>query len=139
MLSRNNYCLRRSRWAKPRQFYFTSGKCGRSNRIDHHSLLFAISPDTYLKGLVRLVPPESRTRTTEVLHSIGTALKAWLLAKIVAMLAVGVLTAAGLWLLGIELALSLAILAAFLTFIPNIGPILALVPAALLAMMHVGR
>ena len=38
--------------------------------------------------------------------------------------------------IGTELALSLAILAALLTFIPNIGPILALVPAALLAMMH---
>lgn len=59
-------------------------------------VFLAISPDTYLKGLVRLVPRESRTRATEVLHSIGTALKAWLFAKIVAMLAVGVLTAAGL-------------------------------------------
>jgi predicted PurR-regulated permease PerM len=49
---------------------------------------------------------------------------------------IGVLTALGLWLLGVELALTLGLLAALLTFIPNLGPVLALVPAVLLALMH---
>jgi predicted PurR-regulated permease PerM len=38
-----------------------------------------------------------------------------------------------LWLLGIPLAFSLGVLASLLTFIPNIGPVLAALPALLLA------
>jgi predicted PurR-regulated permease PerM len=48
----------------------------------------------------------------------------------------GTLTALGLWLLGVPLALTLGLLAALLNFIPNIGPIIAGVPAVLLALMH---
>jgi predicted PurR-regulated permease PerM len=99
-------------------------------------IFLAISPHTYINGLVRLAPKARRLRTREVLQAVGSALKSWLLAKIAAMFVVGVLTAVGLWLIGIELALLLGILAAILTFIPNIGPILALIPAALLAMLQ---
>lgn len=99
-------------------------------------IFLAISPRIYINGLVRLAPKTRRSRTREVLHAVGSALESWLLAKIAAMFAVGVLTAVGLSLIGIKLALLLGILAAILTFIPNIGPILALIPAGLLALMH---
>ena len=46
---------------------------------------------------------------------------------------VGVLTAAGLWMIGIPLAFLLGLIAALLAFIPNIGPVIAAVPALLLA------
>jgi predicted PurR-regulated permease PerM len=46
---------------------------------------------------------------------------------------VGCLTWLGLWLLGIPIALVLALIAAVLTFIPNIGPLMSLVPAVLIA------
>lgn len=49
------------------------------------------------------------------------------------MLVVGILTGVGLWLLGVPLALSLATIAAAMTFVPNLGPLISLVPAALLA------
>jgi hypothetical protein len=52
------------------------------------------------------------------------------------MIVIGALTAGGLWLLGVPLALTLGLLAALLTFIPNLGPILAVVPAALLALLQ---
>lgn len=52
------------------------------------------------------------------------------------MIVIGVLTAIGLWLLGVPMAVTLALIAALLTFIPNIGPILAVVPAALLALLQ---
>lgn len=44
---------------------------------------------------------------------------------------IGFFTTIGLWLLDIPLALILGLIAAILTFIPNIGPILALAPAVL--------
>jgi len=45
----------------------------------------------------------------------------------------GVFTALGLWLLGIPLALTLGTIAGLLNFVPNIGPIIAGVPAVLIA------
>lgn len=52
------------------------------------------------------------------------------------MTVVGALTALGLWLLDMPLALTLGPPAALLAFIPNIGPILSFLPAALLALMQ---
>lgn len=49
------------------------------------------------------------------------------------MLFVGVATGLGLWVLQMPLILTLAILAAMLDFIPNIGPVISAVPAVLLA------
>ncbi len=46
------------------------------------------------------------------------------------------LTAIGLAILGIPLWLVLALLASLLSFIPNFGPILALIPAALVGLMQ---
>jgi len=51
-----------------------------------------------------------------------------------AMSVVGVLTWLGLWLVGVPLAPILGLIAALLAFIPNIGPIIAAVPAVLLAL-----
>jgi len=52
------------------------------------------------------------------------------------MLILGVLTTLGLWILGIPLALTLGIIAAVLSFIPNIGPIISAVPAILIALIE---
>ena len=68
----------------------------------------------------------------EVLAAVGSTLRWWLWGKLLGMLVIGVLTTLGLWRLGVPLALTLGLLAALLTFIPNIGPILAVIPAALL-------
>ena len=45
-----------------------------------------------------------------------------------------VVTAVGLWLLGVPLALTLGLLSGLLNFIPNVGPLLAAAPALLIAL-----
>jgi predicted PurR-regulated permease PerM len=67
-------------------------------------------------------------------QTLGFTLRWWLIGRLMDMTLVGVLSGVGLWLLGIPLALSLGILAGLLNFIPNIGPLLAAVPAVLLAL-----
>lgn len=99
-------------------------------------LMLAAQPQTYQKGVLCLVPPAGRTRAQEVLREIGSTLKWWLIAKFTAMFIVGVLTWLGLLLLGVEIAATLAVLAALLTFIPNFGPIISAVPAVLLALLQ---
>jgi predicted PurR-regulated permease PerM len=58
--------------------------------------------------------------------------------RIIAMIVVGVLTWAGLFLLSVPAAAALAFLAMMLGFIPNIGPILAAAPAILAGGMQGG-
>ena len=98
-------------------------------------LFISINPAIYINGLLYLVPPTKRARAHEVLQATGNTLASWLIAKLVEMLVIGVLTTLGLWLLGIDLALVLGVIAALLSFIPNIGPVVALLPAALIALI----
>jgi predicted PurR-regulated permease PerM len=97
-------------------------------------LYIAVSPDLYRRGVLALVPPRHRDRAKSVLKDLDEALWWWLIAKLIAMGLVGVLTGLGLWWLRIPAPIALGTLAALLTFIPNLGPILAAAPAIVLAM-----
>ena len=99
-------------------------------------LFLAAQPHVYQQGLLRLIPPSQRARGRTILEESGSSLKSFLSAQAVSMMVVGGLTWLGLSLLGIQLAATLAILAALLTFIPNFGPIASAVPAVLLGLMQ---
>ena len=58
----------------------------------------------------------------------------WVRGELTLMLAVGIFTYIGLSILGVEIALPLAILAGILEIVPNIGPIISAVPAVLVAL-----
>lgn len=99
-------------------------------------IYFAMEPGIYRDGLIRLVPPARRERAREVLGKVRDTLQWWLIGRFVGMAVIGLATWGGLSLLGIPLALALAVIAALFTFVPNIGPILSVVPAALLALLQ---
>lgn len=94
----------------------------------------AADPQLYVNGFVRLFPVGERPRMREVLEQIHHTLQRWLVGRLISMLVIGTCTAVGLWLLGVPLAPLLGLIAAFLEFIPYIGPILSLVPAVLLGL-----
>jgi predicted PurR-regulated permease PerM len=98
-------------------------------------IYLAASPDAYRNGLLRLVPVPRRKRAREVIDACVDTLRRWLFGRLLVMLIVGSLTGLGLWALGLPLVLVLALLATVLEFIPNIGPILAMIPAVLIAWM----
>ena len=99
-------------------------------------IYLAAEPAIYLDGALRLVPPERRGHARDVLLAIGDALTWWLIGRFIGMAIIGVLTWLGLLFLGVPLALTLALIAAALTFLPNIGPVVSAVPAVLLALMQ---
>lgn len=96
-------------------------------------LYVAAQPALYHRGLRRLVPMRGRKRLDAVLLEVTTVLRWWLIGTILSMTLVGVLTTVGLWWLGVPLALTFGLLAAALTFIPNLGPVISVVPPAILA------
>jgi len=91
----------------------------------------AFEPQMYITGLVSLFPEQRRARTREVLDESYDILRRWLIARLISMLVVAVLTFIGLMIINMPLALTLAVIAGILSFIPNLGPILAAVPAML--------
>jgi predicted PurR-regulated permease PerM len=88
-------------------------------------VFMAASPSLYIDGFLKLVPIAARERARETMALIGYALRWWLLGQLASMTVLGVLSAIGLWLAGIDLWLGLAALTALLTFVPFLGPIIA--------------
>lgn len=99
-------------------------------------IYLAASPSVYLSGLVHMVPTARQARLREWLQALGIGLRWWLIGQFSSMLTVGVLTYAGLSLLGVPAALTLAVLAGLLTFIPFLGPFFSAVPAVLMALVE---
>ncbi|MCZ0964514.1 AI-2E family transporter [Paracoccus sp. EF6] len=97
-------------------------------------LYVALDPKTYRKGLLALLAPSVHAEGEDVLSKASDTLANWLVAQMMAMAVVGILTWLGLWLVGVPLAPALGLIAALLAFIPNIGPIIAAVPAVLLGL-----
>ncbi len=98
------------------------------------AVYLASNPQNYVNGLIKLFPFAKRARMRAVVDEIGKTLSWWLVGKFFSMLIIGILTSLGLWILGVPLALTLGIVAALLAFIPNFGPIIAVLPAVLFAL-----
>lgn len=94
----------------------------------------AIKPQSYVEGTLRLLPRSARGAVGDFFHYSGRSLRRWLLARLVAMLLIGLITYLGLLVIGVPSALALGIIAGFLEFVPFAGPILSAVPALLLAL-----
>lgn len=97
-------------------------------------LYTAANPDLYRRSFIRLFPVRARAHVNDTLLAIACALRWWLAGQMISMVVVGVLTTAGLWLLGVPLPFTLGFLTAVLNFIPNIGAILSASLAAVLGL-----
>jgi predicted PurR-regulated permease PerM len=99
-------------------------------------IYIAFQPGRYRRGLITLVPPRHRDRAREFLEVAGTSLQRWLLAQFVVMVFVGTCVGFGLSAIGVKGALALGLLDGLFSFVPVIGPLVACVPAILLALAH---
>ena len=111
----------------------TFGALGNIVIILFIGLYGAINPGLYRHTVSLLLAPALRKRGEEVMLATGRTLHQWLLAQLFLMMIVGVLIGFGLWFAGVPLAFALGFIAGLLAFIPNIGPVIAIVPALLLA------
>jgi predicted PurR-regulated permease PerM len=93
------------------------------------SMYLLADPEGHLNGALKLFPVWYRRRAREIFVRVDETLRGWLRATVISMAFVGVATGILLSLLGIQQAAALGVLAGLLSFIPNFGPILALVPS----------
>lgn len=96
-------------------------------------IYLAAQPELYRVGMIKLVPERGRALAAQALDASARGLRLWLLGRMVSMAVVGLLSWLGLVIIGVPSALALGLLAALLEFVPFIGPIIAAVPAILLA------
>jgi predicted PurR-regulated permease PerM len=96
---------------------------------------FAADPKLYRRGLIALVPPPKRARAGALLDELADLLRQWLVARLAAMVILGLVTAGALALLRVPAAGALGLIAGLLEFIPFVGPIAAAVPAVAMALV----
>jgi predicted PurR-regulated permease PerM len=97
-------------------------------------IYFAAQPELYRKGAAYLFPPRSRLAAEQTIDDIGRALRLWLLGQLIQMCLIGLLSTLAVWLIGLPSPLALGAIAAITEFVPYFGPIVAAVPAVLVAM-----
>lgn len=99
------------------------------------ALFISISPFDYINGAVNLVPRRGKVKAKHLFTDIGFNLKKWIKGAIISGLSVFIMSAIGLLILGVDMWLILAISAGLLNVIPNFGPIIAMIPAVLVALL----
>jgi len=102
-------------------------------------IFIATQPKTYVKGLKSFLNVKDETVFNDWKKEVYQGLSNWLKGKLAAMLIISLATWLGLTVIGIEFALTLGLLAGLFSFIPNIGPLMALIPAASIALFSGGN
>jgi predicted PurR-regulated permease PerM len=93
------------------------------------AMYIAAEPELYRQGVLHLVPHRHRGRAEEWLSTLRDTLRQWLIARLIAMLLIGLITAAGLTALGVKGAGALAVVAGLMEFVPFFGPLVSAIPA----------
>jgi predicted PurR-regulated permease PerM len=70
------------------------------------------------------------------MEELRIVLRKWIEGLIIGFLFIAILTGIGLLILGMPLVLTLSLIAGLLNMIPNFGPLIALVPAVLIALLQ---
>jgi HAD superfamily hydrolase (TIGR01509 family) len=87
-------------------------------------------------ALVRLAPPSHRQEAEKLLQRINATWNAFVRGQLLLSLTVGVVTGVTMAALGVRFAVALGIVAGVMEILPGLGPILAAIPAVLLALFE---
>ena len=86
------------------------------------SLMITLQPHSYREVAILLVPSFYRKRARSIFLKCGDSLSNWMAGVVISSIFVAILSAIGLYLLGIKLVIANALLAGILNVIPNVGP-----------------
>ncbi|MGA7383831.1 MAG: AI-2E family transporter [Methylocella sp.] len=97
------------------------------------AIYLAAQPDLYRQGLIMLFPPRLHAEAAKKIDHIGNTLRLWLIGQLIQMVLIGVLSGLAAWIIGLPSAIALGLIAFAAEFVPYLGPIIAAVPAVLVA------
>jgi predicted PurR-regulated permease PerM len=97
------------------------------------ALMMLAEPMAYRRTFLRCFPSFYRRRVDQILDKCEVSLRGWLIGILFNMMVIGTLSGLGLLVLGVRLPLANGVFAGLLTFIPNIGPTLSIVPPMAIA------
>ena len=116
-------------------FYSSLGTLLSSLLLLALSLMLLANPTAYRLAFTRLFPAFYRRRADRILVLCDRSLRGWLVGILFNMSVITILSFISLLILRIPLALAQAVLAGALTFIPNIGPTLSVLPPITIALL----
>lgn len=93
---------------------------------------FLVEEDIIKKFMMRFSDQENARKIAAVFEKAEKRMSAWFWGELVLMTVVGTMTFIGLNLIGMRYVLPLAVLAGLLEAIPNLGPVISMVPAVLI-------
>ncbi len=85
--------------------------------------------------ILRLLPPLQRKNGRKILADLDAALSSYIQGQVLVSVCVGVMLYIGYLIIGIDYSLILAIVAMFTNVIPFLGPVIAIIPALIVAML----
>lgn len=95
------------------------------------AIYFARAPEVYTGLAVAFTPPRHRDATRDVLRALGDALRSWVFAQLFNMCMMGLLTAIGLWVLGVPYWLAFGIFTGLVAIVPFFGTLVSTILPAL--------
>lgn len=100
------------------------------------SIYISLGANTYRDALIEVIPPAYRTEFATLIARIERIWNAFFRGILTLMFIIGGATLLGLTVLGMPGALSLAIIAGLLEIIPSLGPVIAAIPAVVVALLQ---
>ncbi|HWD98960.1 MAG TPA: AI-2E family transporter [Bryobacteraceae bacterium] len=97
------------------------------------SAYFAANPTGYEEGMLRLIPPDRRRKTSRVFRDVASTMGWWMIGQLVPMAVLGIVSTVGLLIIGVPLAFTLGLFTGIMIFIPFVGAIIAFIVTTLVA------
>ncbi|RCW63914.1 AI-2E family transporter [Saliterribacillus persicus] len=100
-------------------------------------ILFFLLKDgkKFQRFTIKVFPPKFREDTKQILNNIDTQVGSYIQGQIIVASVIGILLFIGYLIIGLDYAFTLAIVAAVTSVVPYLGPTIAIIPAAIIAIV----
>ncbi|TFJ93247.1 AI-2E family transporter [Lentibacillus salicampi] len=91
--------------------------------------------DRFKRFCLKLLPPKYRGEANQILHNMDVQVGSYIQGQIIVASCIGVLLYIGYLIIGLDYAITLAIIAAVTSVVPYLGPMIAITPAIIIAIV----